>query len=82
MPHFVSVLLLISGRKLAPAQYTKVFIIWRLHEVFQENKFKTKLMFCKPPFIIHVRLFKVILEYKNEVPRLQKWAWHMHNKIA
>ena len=25
---------------------------------------------------------KVILQYKNEAPQLQKWTWHMHNKIV
>ena len=38
---------------------------------------KTVLMLCKPLFIIHVRVkgfFKVILEYKNEAPQLEKWA--------
>ena len=42
-------------------------------------------MLCKPLFIIYERakgLLKVILQYKNEVPQLQKWAWHMHNAIA
>ena len=41
-------------------------------------------MLCKPLFIIHVRV-KVFLRLywdKNEVPQLQKWAWHMHNKIV
>ena len=49
------------------------------------KQIKTKLMLCKPLFIVHVRvkgLFKVILEYKSEVPQLQKWAWHMYNEIA
>ena len=38
---------------------------------------KTILMLCKPLFIFHVRfkgLFKIILEYKNEAPQLEKWA--------
>ena len=42
-------------------------------------------MLRKPVFIIHVRvkdLFKVILEYKNEAPKLDKWAWHMHIEIV
>ena len=42
-------------------------------------------MFCKPLFIIHERvkrLLKIILQYKNEAPQLQKWAWHMHNEIV
>ena len=44
-----------------------------------------KLMLCKPLFIIHGRVksfLKVILQYKNKVPQLQKWAWHMHNEIV
>ena len=46
---------------------------------------KSKLMLCKPLFNVHVRvkgLYKVILEYKNKVSRLKKWAWHMNNEIA
>ena len=42
-------------------------------------------MLCNPLFIAHFRvkgLFKFILEYKNKVPGLKKWAWHMNNKIA
>ena len=38
LPYSVSVLLLISGCKSVPAQYTNVGIIWCLHKVFQENK--------------------------------------------
>ena len=41
------------------------------------KKAKTKLMLCKPLFIIHGRVkgfLKVILEYKNEAPQLQTWA--------
>ena len=45
-----------------------------------------KTLFANPvTFIIHVRvkdLLKVILQYKNKVPPLQKWAWHMHNEIV
>ena len=49
------------------------------------KQIKTELMLCKPLFIIHGRVkgfLKVILEYKNKAPQLQKWAWHMHNKIV
>ena len=79
-------LLLTSGCKLTPAQYTNV-IIWRSHGILDLSKkqFKAKLMFCKPLFIVHVGvkgLLKVILEYKNEVPQLQKWMWHMHNRTV
>ena len=45
---------------------------------------KAKLMLYKPLFIIHDRVkgpFELILDYKNESPQLQKWAWYMHNKI-
>ena len=37
---------------------------------------KTKLILCKPLFIVHGRVkgfFKVILQYNNEAPQLQKW---------
>ena len=49
------------------------------------KQMKTKLMLCKPLFIVHGRVegfLKVILEYKNESPLLQKWVWHMHNEIV
>ena len=49
------------------------------------KQIKTKLMFCKPLFIVHGRVkgfLKVISQYKNEAPPLQKWAWHMHNEIV
>ena len=45
----------------------------------------TKIMLCKPLFIIHGRVkafLKVILQYKNEAPQLQKWVWYMHNEIV
>ena len=73
--YFVSVLLLTSRCKSAPAQYKQadvnrhlsiqnVSIIWRLHKVFQENmQIKTKLILYKPLFIVHVRVkgfYKVI----------------------
>ena len=38
------------------------------------KQIKTKLVRVK-------RLYKVILEYKNEVPQLQKWVWHMYDEI-
>ena len=62
---------------------TNAVIIWCLQKLLR--KIKIKLMFCKPLFIVHGRvkgLFKVILEYKNGVPQLKNWAWHMHNKIT
>ena len=46
---------------------------------------KMILTLCKPLFIVNARvkgLFKVILEYKNEAPQLEKWARHMHNEIV
>ena len=42
-------------------------------------------MLCKPLFIVHGRVkgfLEVTLQYKNEVPPLKKWAWHMHNEIV
>ena len=48
------------------------------------KQIKTILTLCKPPFFVNVRakgIFKIILEYKNEVPQLKKWAWHMHNEL-
>ena len=49
------------------------------------KQIKTILTLCKPLFIVNVRvkaLFKVMLEYKNKAPQLEKWAWHMHNEIV
>ena len=48
------------------------------------KQIKTKSTLCKLPFIVHGRvrgLFKVILQYKNEAPQLQKWALYIHNKF-
>ena len=42
-----------------------------------KKEIKTKLMLCKPLFIIRAKVkgfSEVILEYKNEVPQLQKWG--------
>ena len=42
-------------------------------------------MLCKLLFIVHGRVkgsLKVILQYKTEIPPLQKWAWHMHREIV
>ena len=50
-----------------------------------KKQIKIKLILCKPLFIVHVRvkgLFKVILQYKNKLFWLEKWAWHMHNETA
>ena len=44
-----------------------------------------QIMLCKPLFIVHgiVKVFlKVILQYKNEMPQLQKWVWCMRNEIV
>ena len=41
-------------------------------------------MLCKPLFIVYGRVkafLKAVLQYKNEAPPLQKWAWHIHNEI-
>ena len=60
--------------KSAPAQYKSLFYLVPPQSLTRKQ-FKTKLMFCKTLFIIHVKvkgLFKAILQYKNEVPLLQK----------
>ena len=49
------------------------------------KQIKIKLMLCKTLFIVHGRVkdfLKVILQYKNKVPPLKKWVWHMHNNIV
>ena len=64
--------------KLAPAQY-------KCHYYLAPPQIKTKLMHCKPLFIIHGRVkgfLLVILQYKSKARPLQKWAWHMHNEIV
>ena len=41
-------------------------------------------MLYTPIFVIHERVkgfLKVILQYKNGAPQLQKWPWYMHNEI-
>ena len=46
---------------------------------------KAILTLCKPLFVVHVvvkGLYELILEYKNEVPQFEKWAWHMHDTIV
>ena len=83
LPYCVSMLLLTSGCKFTPVQYTNVVIIWCLCKISQENK--AILTLCKPLFVVHVRvkgLYKLKLEYKNEAPKLKKWAWHMHDAIV
>ena len=66
-------LLLTSGCKPAPAQYTNV--IFGASTKSFKKQIKTKLMLYKPLFIIiHVKvkgLFKAILEYKNNLPHFQ-----------
>ena len=55
-------------------QYNYLRTCSYLHNGWRKQ-IKTKLMFCKPLFIDHVRvkgLYEVILEYKNEAPQLQK----------
>ena len=64
---------------------TNVVIIWRLHKGLSRKKLKAKLMLCKPLFIVHGRVkgsLRVILQYKNEMHPLQKWAWDLYNKIV
>ena len=65
--------------KSAPAQYKlRYYLI--LPQGLSRKQIRTKLMLCKLLFIVHGRVkgfLKLILQYKNEVPPLQKWAWHM-----
>ena len=70
--------------KSAPAQYKRHYYL-APPQSLSRKQIKTKLMLCKPLFIIHGKFkgfLKVILQYKNEVPPLQKWARHMDNKIV
>ena len=56
---------------------TSIIIIWRLHKSLSRKQIKTELMLYKALFIIHGRvkgILKLILQYKNEEPQLQKWA--------
>ena len=69
MPYYVSMLLLKSGCKLAPAQYKHQYCL-APPQSLSRKQIKTKLMLCKPLFIVHGRVkgfLKVILQYKNEV---------------
>ena len=68
----------------APAQYKcRCYLV--PPQSLLRKQIMTKLMLCKPLFIIHGRVkgfLKVILQHKNEVPLLQKWVWHMHSEIV
>ena len=77
-------LLLTSECKSAPAQYTNIVIIIAPLQSLPRKQIKMILTLCKPLLIVNVRvkdLFKVTMEYKNEEPLLEKWAWHIHNEI-
>ena len=80
LPYRVSKAICSSGCNLAPTQYKHP--CYSMPQSPLRQQIKTKLMLCKPLFIVHGSFFKVILQYKNEVPQLQRWAWHMHNKIV
>ena len=70
--------------KWVPTQYKHCYYL-ALPQNLSRKQIKTKPMLCKPLFIVHGRVkgfLKVILQYKNKVPPLQKWAWHMHNEIV
>ena len=72
-----------SRCKSAPAQYKRYYYLVPPPSLSRKQT-KTKLMLCKPLFIIYDRvkgLCKVILQDKNKVPQLQKWVWHMHIEI-
>ena len=77
-------LLLTSRCKSSPAQCNGHYYMVPPQSL-SRKQIKAKLMLCKPLFIVHGRakgFLKVILQYKNEVPWLQKWTWHMHNEIV
>ena len=70
--------------KSAPAQYEHCYYLTPPQSL-SRKQIKTKLMLCKPLFIVHDRFkgfLKVILQYKNEALPLQKWAWRMRNTIV
>ena len=78
--------MLTSRCKSVPAQYKCHYYLAPPHSLSKKQiEIKIKLMLCKSLFLIHGQvkgLLKVILQYKNKAPQLQKWAWHMHNKIV
>ena len=81
LPYCVSVLLLTSGCKLAPAQYKRHYYLASLQTLSRKQN-KAILTLCRPLFVVKVKgLYKLILVYKNEAPH-KKWAWHMHNVIV
>ena len=84
LPYCVSVLLLTSGCKSAAVQYKHRYHLAPPPSILTKQ-IQTKLMLCKPLFIVHGRVktfLKAMLQYKNEVPPLKKWVWHMHNEIV
>ena len=69
--------------KSAPAQYKPPYLA--PPQSVARKQIKTKLILCKPLFIVHGRVkgfLLAILQYTNRAPPLQKWAWDMHNEIA
>ena len=73
-----------SGCKSPLTQYKGHYYLV-LPQCLLRKQIKTKLMLCKPLFIVYGRVksfLKVILQHKNEAPQLQKWVWHMHNEIV
>ena len=69
--------------KSAPAQYKRPYLA--PPQSVSRKQIKTKLMLCKPLFIVHGRVkdfLSVLLKYKNEAPLLKKWAWHINNEIV
>ena len=70
--------------KSAPAQYKRYYLV--PPQSLSRKQIRTKLMLCKPLFIVHGRV-KGFLKVRattvqNEAPLLQKWVWHMHNEIV
>ena len=73
-----------NGSKSAPAQYKCCYYLVPPQSL-SRKQIKAKVLLSKPLFIVHDRVkgfSKVIVQYKNEAPPLQKWAWHMDNEIV
>ena len=59
----------------SPAQNKRHYYL-ASQQSLSKKQIKTKLMLCKPIFTIHGRVkgfLKVLLQYKNKAPQLQKW---------
>ena len=75
LPYCVSVLLLTSQISTYTIYRRPYYLAPPQNLSRKQNK--AMLTLCKPLFVAHVRvkgLYKLILEYKNEVLQLEKWA--------